>query len=112
MTDEQLLNGTYRPDPLDEYIRLTSQSKRRDRETERFCFEPSVSGPYDTHFDFDESSRAWKQNKREPWKGIFRYRCDHYSATKGKYCRNTLFLGGPYCKHHFIQSVKEQKQKD
>ncbi len=59
------------PDPLDEYIRLTAQTKRRDTDTKRICFEHSILGLYETHFDFEEASRAWKRNKREPWKGIF-----------------------------------------
>ena len=53
--------------------------------------------------DFDESSKAWRQNKNCLKNGMFTYRksklnCQHNVDYK---CRNKCVIGENYCQIHF-----------
>jgi hypothetical protein len=58
---------------------------------------------YEVNIDFDEASKAWKQNKKQVEQGHFQYICTvvKQDGTKcGKTCSNTNGTEGQYCRTH------------
>jgi len=49
--------------------------------------------------DFDESSKAWKANKKSMGNGCYKYICTKLTKT-GKQCKNNTVLGCEYCRFH------------
>lgn len=57
------------------------------------------------NIDFDECSRAWRENKRVLKNGMFSYKkdkknCCHYDDD-GKRCRKKKLINDDYCEKHF-----------
>lgn len=50
-------------------------------------------------FDFDESSRAWKANKRSIGNGSYVYVCQKQTIT-GKQCNKKCLKGIDFCSIH------------
>ena len=55
--------------------------------------------------DFDECSRAWRENKNVLKNGMFSYKkdkknCCHYDDD-GKRCRKKKLINDDYCEKHF-----------
>ncbi len=55
--------------------------------------------------DFDECSRAWRENKNVLKNGMFSYKkdkknCCHYDDD-GKKCRKKRLINDDYCEKHF-----------
>jgi len=49
--------------------------------------------------DFDESSKAWKANKKSIGNGCYKYICTKLTKT-GKQCKNDSLRGCEYCRFH------------
>ena len=49
--------------------------------------------------DFDESSKAWKANKKSTGNGCYKYICVKITKT-GKQCKNDSLRGCEYCRFH------------
>jgi len=49
--------------------------------------------------DFDESSKAWKANKKSMGNGCYKYICTKLTKT-GKQCKNNTVLGCDFCRFH------------
>ena len=49
--------------------------------------------------DFDESSKAWKANKKSIGNGYYKYICVKITKT-GKQCKNDSLRGCEYCRFH------------
>ena len=49
--------------------------------------------------DFDESSKAWKANKKSTGNGCYKYICIKITKN-GKQCKNDSLRGCEYCKFH------------
>jgi len=49
--------------------------------------------------DFDESSKAWKANKKSIGNGCYKYICIKITKN-GKQCKNDSLRGCEYCKFH------------
>ena len=58
-----------------------------------------------TTIDFDEASRAWRENKRTLKNGMFsykksKYRCMHI-CDDGKRCKKKQLIAYEYCEYHY-----------
>lgn len=49
--------------------------------------EEKKDSPFSVNIDFDESSRAWRRNKKYIGNGTFTYCCGIKKRTKSGYCR-------------------------
>ena len=79
--------------------------------------------PVPTREDFDESSKAWRANKRQISPGYFLYTCSYIHTKNGKKCNSVVFNanykryyttvveeyphyhrnGHKYCKKHLLR---------
>lgn len=60
---------------------------------------------YKVEIDFEESSREWMKNKTKLPNGVYRYRCEHFSESKQKYCKRKVHFNG-LCKYHYLHHDK------
>ena len=54
---------------------------------------------YEFVFDFDDSSRAWKENKKNAGNGTYTYVCQKKN-TNGNSCSRKCLSNEDYCKTH------------
>ena len=64
----------------------------------------------DTEFTkdfFEQSSKAWLQNKKKYKGGFYKYVCKHISERTGKVCKNKIHINTEYCyyylKNHMLR---------
>jgi hypothetical protein len=57
---------------------------------------------YEFIFDFDESSNAWRENKKSMGNGTYIYVCQKIT-NKNKKCDKKCLSGENYCKMHLTQ---------
>ena len=50
-------------------------------------------------FDFDDSSRCWRQNKKSMKNGTYVYVCQNQNKSGG-FCSHKCLQGVNYCKKH------------
>ena len=83
---------------LDETIERAYGAKRGDIEQGR---RPRSNCITDDTFviDFDEASRAWRQNKKSTENGCFKYTCIHVLAN-GNTCSKTPSFTSEFCHVH------------
>jgi hypothetical protein len=51
------------------------------------------------HFNFDEASEAWKQNKKSIGNGMYKYICQVVNTNK-KVCCKTVYKDSEFCWIH------------
>ena len=56
---------------------------------------------YDFVFDFDESSRAWKENKKSAGNATYTYVCQN-KTIQGIPCSRKCLSNEDYCKTHLL----------
>jgi len=58
-----------------------------------------VSSLYEVNIDFDEASKAWKQNKLSIGNGSYRYLCKK-RGIRNNICKKKCLQGEEYCFAH------------
>lgn len=56
---------------------------------------------------FDQSSQAWRANKKSRQNGTFVYVCEHICSTK-RQCKKEVFKNSRYCKYHLLKHKGEK----
>ena len=54
---------------------------------------------YEVNIDFDEASKAWKQNKKSIGNGSYKYICTTKTKSN-KICGRVCYQQSSYCWHH------------
>jgi hypothetical protein len=54
----------------------------------------------EVNIDFDEASRAWRENKRSSGNGCYKYVCSGIIAKTGMKCEKVVKMGCAYCSVH------------
>jgi len=68
------------------------------------------SALYEVNIDFDESSEAWRQNKKHIGQGHFKYICTILKKDGKTCCGNSLAKNSDYCwTHRGYNKKKEEK---
>ena len=59
---------------------------------------------YKVDIDFDEASKAWKQNKKYVGNGTYKYICPCFTK-KGDKCERIIWKDGDTCYIHKTQNI-------
>ena len=54
----------------------------------------------EVNIDFDEASRAWRENKKSTGNGCYKYVCSAIVAKTGIKCEKVVKTGCAYCSVH------------
>jgi len=54
----------------------------------------------EVNIDFDEASKAWRENKRSSGNGCYKYVCSGIIAKTGMKCEKVVKTGCVYCSVH------------
>jgi hypothetical protein len=60
-----------------------------------------------TRKDFDESSKAWRENKRQVSPGFFMYICNYIHTKNNKRCRSIVFNSNYNSKRYYTTIYEE-----
>lgn len=69
--------------------------------------EMSVFHKYEVNIDFDEASKAWKENKKSIGNGSYKYVCSKIGKNNNQ-CIAKCLPGEEYCRTH-LRMFKEGK---
>lgn len=56
---------------------------------------------------FDQSSQAWRANKKEKVNAMFVYVCEHICSNTRR-CKKEVFKTSCYCKYHLLKHKGEK----
>jgi len=80
-------------------MKTRSQTKNETTTTTETKTIPETIQLYEVNIDFDESSEAWKANKKSIGNGNYKYICSK-RGKNNKYCSIKCLPGENYCKSH------------
>jgi len=83
------------PFPLLEKVGQKLLLEKVDKVEQKSLVQPFLK----VEVDFDESSKAWKANKKSMGNGCYKYICTKLTKT-GKQCKNNTVLGCDFCRFH------------